>query len=114
MAKKAGVKKTKQNHETFVAAKQAEAAAEAANIEHFAHVATLDLVTIALGRLGFNEDDFDHFDEVMTEVASDYSELYHQDMKDDPEDMWYANDVRERELKQYVGRRYVPMEERYA
>lgn len=48
----------------------------------------------------------------MTEVAAEYSELIADDAKDDPE-LWYSTSTRERELRQYVGSLYVPVEERY-
>lgn len=109
---KQGVKRTKENHQNYVQQKQREAAAAEAEAAHFARVGMMDLVTIALGRLGFNEDDFREFDHKMTEVAAEYSELIADDAKDDP-DLWYSSETRERELRQYVGSLYVPVEERY-
>lgn len=112
MSKKQGVKKTKANHENFVQAAQKEQNAYIEEQKHFTRVAALDIVTIALGRLGFNEDDYAEFDRVMTQVCQDYEELYADDVKDDP-DMWYSNDQREKEIRQYVGSRYVPPQVRY-
>lgn len=105
---KQGVKKTKANHENYLKTKQAEAAI----LRHNARTGMMDLATIALGRLGFNEDDFREFDRVMTEVAEEYSELIADDRKDDPA-LWYSSDRREREIRQYVGGLYVPVKERY-
>ena len=73
---------------------------------------TLDLVTIALGRMGFREARFKKFDEMLTQAAKDYADLITTDIKEDP-DMVYAKATLDRELQQYVGGLFIPYEERY-
>lgn len=72
----------------------------------------MDLVTLALGRMGFRESKFREFDKVLTQVADEYSHDIIEDAERDP-DLWYAKDVMDRELKQYTGRFFVPYDERY-
>ncbi len=72
----------------------------------------MDLVTLALGRMGKREAFFREFDRVLAEVADEYSRDIIKDVEDDPE-LWYTKDVMDRELKQYVGAMFVPYDERY-
>ena len=72
----------------------------------------LDMVTIALGRMGFREARFKKFDETLTAVCEDYGKLILTDSKDDV-DIWYSKDKLDEELKRYVGGMFVPYEERY-
>lgn len=73
---------------------------------------TLDLVTIALGRMGFRESRLRKFDEELTKAARDYADLITTDVKDDKE-MVYAKSTLDRELAQYTGSMFVPYERRY-
>ena len=72
----------------------------------------MDLVTLALGRMGKREAFFREFDRVLAEVADEYSRDIIKDAEDDPE-LWYTKDVMDRELKQYTGAFFVPYDERY-
>lgn len=73
----------------------------------------LDMVTVALGRMGFREARFRKFDETLTAVCEDYGKLILDDSKDDA-DIWYSKDKLDEELKRYVGGLFVPYDERYA
>ena len=72
----------------------------------------LDMVTIALGRMGFREARFKKFDEALSAACEDYGKLMLDDAKDDKE-MWYSKDKLDEELKRYVGGLFVPYDERY-
>lgn len=72
----------------------------------------LDMVTLALGRMGWRESRFRKFDEILTAACDDYGKLILDDAKDDKE-MWYSKDKMDAELKSYVGALFVPFEERY-
>lgn len=73
---------------------------------------TLDLVTIALGRMGFRESRFKRFDEELTKAAKDYADLITSDVRED-KDMVYSKATLDRELQQYTGSMFVPYERRY-
>lgn len=75
-------------------------------------VFTLDMVTAALGRLGWGEQRLRKFDDMLTEVSKDYASLILTDAKDDAE-LVYAKATLDRELQQYTGTLFVPYEERY-
>ena len=72
----------------------------------------MDLVTLALGRMGKREAFFREFDKVLSQVAEEYSREIIDDSKTDL-DLWYSKDVMDRELKQYTGSFFVPHEQRY-
>ena len=72
----------------------------------------MDLVTLALGRMGWRESKFREFDKVLAEVADEYSREIIDDSKTDL-DLWYSKDVMDRELRQYTGSFFVPHEQRY-
>lgn len=82
------------------------------DIRHFSRLFILDHVTVALGRMGFREAKFREFDKVLTEVVDEYQKDYADDLKDDKE-MVYSRACLDRELQQYTGSLFVPMEERY-
>lgn len=73
---------------------------------------TLDMVTCALGRMGFREKRFRDFDKVLTEVCKDYAVLITDDEKAD-KDLVYSKYCLDRELQQYVGSLFLPYDERY-
>lgn len=75
-------------------------------------VFVLDMVTVALGRLGWGEKRLKQFDEMLTEVSKDYAGLILTDSKEDAE-LVYAKATLDRELRQYVGSLFVPYDERY-
>ena len=72
----------------------------------------LDMVTVALGRMGFRESRFKKFDEALTAACEDYGKLILDDSKTDKE-IWYSKDKLDEELKRYVGSMFVPYNERY-
>lgn len=72
----------------------------------------LDMVTIALGRMGFRESRFRKFDEILDEACKDYGEMILEDVKVD-KDLWYSKDKLDEELKRYVGGLFVPYDDRY-
>lgn len=80
---------------------------------HFSRVFQLDMVTLALGRMGFGEKRFRAFDKMLSEVQSEFVDSVHEDMKDDP-DVWYSKGKLDQELKQYTGKFFVPFDRRYA
>ena len=81
-------------------------------IRHHSRVFMLDHVTIALGRLGWSEEQFRAFDKMLTDVMAEYMDDYSTDYKSDRE-MVYSRKCLDREMQQYVGSLFVPEEERY-
>lgn len=79
---------------------------------HLARVYQMDMVTITLGRLGWGEKRFQRFDDTLTEVVKEYGKIFLDDQKDD-KDLWKSKADLDRELAQYVGKRFVPFDERY-
>lgn len=80
-------------------------------IIHFTRMYTLDDVCIALGRMGFTEEQFSRFRDIYSAVADENAVELLDDAKTD-KDLWYSKDKKERELKEYLGSLYVPLEER--
>jgi hypothetical protein len=72
----------------------------------------LDMVTLALGRMGHGEKFFLKFDQKLTEVCDEYSTDILDDAKVD-KDLDYSKSLLDRELKQYVGKLFIPYDERY-
>ena len=72
----------------------------------------LDMVSLALGRMGKRETFFREFDRVLADVTEEYGRDILEDAENDRE-LWYSKDVMDRELKQYTGALFVPYEERY-
>ncbi len=89
----------------------AEFAAFKREIIHFSRMYTLDDVCIALGRMGFTEAQFEAFNRAYSEVANENAVELLDDARTD-KDLWYSKDKKERELKEYLGSLYVPLEER--
>lgn len=83
-----------------------------ANIRDHTRQWTIDLVTIALGRMGFRETRMLKFAETLTGVLNEFAEATLNDFKDD-KSMWYSQDLIERELKEYCGESHAPKEVRY-
>ena len=82
------------------------------HIRHHSRVFMLDHVTIALGRLGWEEEQFREFDKMLKDVVAEYMDDYSTDYKCDRE-MVYSRKCLDREMRQYVGSLFVPEEERY-
>ena len=80
---------------------------------HFARIYTLDDVCIALGRMGFTEEQFACFRDVYSAVAAENAHETLEDSKTD-KDLWYSKETKDRELKEYLGSLYVNREERYS
>lgn len=72
----------------------------------------LDMVTLALGRMGWGEKRFCDFDKMLSQVCAEYAEDIVNDSKDDAE-LAYSKSLLDRELKQYVGKLFIPYDERY-
>lgn len=97
---------------SFVDRLARERQADIATNRRLARTYMLDMVTVALGRMGFRESRFRKFDETLTAVCEDYGKLILADSKDDV-DIWYSKDKLDEELKRYVGSLFVPYEDRY-
>lgn len=82
------------------------------DVRHHARLFQMDMVTIALGRMGWRESKFREFDRVLDQVAIEYSKEIIADSEAD-QDLWYTKDTLDREIKQYVGSMFVPYDERY-
>lgn len=82
-------------------------------VRHHSRVFMMDIVTIALGRLGWGEKRFEKFDKMLTEVSEEYAKLILQDSSDD-KDIVYTKACLDRELQRYVGERFIPYDKRYA
>ena len=96
----------------FMARLQAAQEIRERQVRFHARVFQMDLVTLALGRMGFREKKFDELDKVLAEVAEEYCKEIIADSKAD-QDLWYSKDTIDRELMQYVGKRFIPYDERY-
>ena len=83
-----------------------------AEVRRHSHTYMLDMVTLALGRMGFGEKRLREFDAKLTEASKDFAELILADAKDDP-GIEYTKAVLDRELKQYTGTMFVPYDVRY-
>lgn len=74
---------------------------------------TMDMVTIALGRMGFRATKFSEFFPTVNEVWMDYNDLMREVYKEDP-DLWEAKAKIDREIKLYVGEElFVPYDKRH-
>lgn len=96
----------------YAAVIQARMAQREAEVRHHSHVYMLDMVTLALGRMGWGEKRLKDFDAKLTEVSREFSELILDDVQDDPS-IEYTKAVLDRELAQYTGSLFVPYDERY-
>lgn len=82
------------------------------DIRFHARIFQLDMVTLALGRMGWGEKRLREFDKVLAEVAKEYSFEIISDSQDD-KDCWFSKAKMDEELKQYTGSLFVPYDERY-
>ena len=83
-----------------------------AEVRRHSHTYLLDMVTLALGRMGWGEKRLREFDAKLTEVSQEFAELILEDVKDDPA-IDYTKAVLDRELQRYTGTMFVPYDERY-
>lgn len=74
---------------------------------------TLDVCTIALGRLGWRQKRLERFVRTVEQVINDYDELIRDDQKFGDKDIVYTIGKFEQELKAYCGDKYWPREQRY-
>lgn len=81
-------------------------------IIHFTRMYTLDDVCIALGRMGFKEEQFEAFGKTYSEVANENAAELLEDARTD-KDLWYSKDKKERELRDHLGALYEPPDRRY-
>ena len=72
----------------------------------------MDMVTVALGRMGRREAFFRDFDKVLDEVCTEYGKLILEDAGVDNE-LVYSKACLDRELKSYVGKLFVDYDMRY-
>ncbi len=79
---------------------------------HCARVFQMDMVTIALGRLGYGEKRLGKLDETLLQVAKDMDASAKEEMRYDPE-LWVTCANHEEELKRYAGARYKEPMDRY-
>lgn len=79
---------------------------------HCARVFQMDLVTLALGRMGWGEKRLKQLDEKLMEVVLEMGEDAKEEHKFDPE-LWVTQKHMEDELKQTAGSLYRSKEERY-
>lgn len=96
----------------FVKALQLERERRDAEVRRHARVFTLDMVTIALGRMGWRETKLKEFYRILGDVSEEYAKDIIADSKEDA-DIWYSKGILDRELKQYAGNTFVPYDERY-
>lgn len=112
MGGKKAVKKGSAQSVEYSKAMQAKRELEDNQLRHFTRVWMLDMVTVALGRMGFREARFRKFNDILGQVVEEYDKVFLDDFKDDKE-MVYSRECFERELKMYTGKFYAPEEERY-
>lgn len=72
----------------------------------------MDMVTVALGRMGRRETFFREFDKVLDEVCEEYSKLILDDAAADFE-LVYSKACLDREMKQYTGGLFADYDTRY-
>ena len=73
----------------------------------------MDMVTVALGRMGRREAFFFFFDKVLDEVCTEYGKLILEDAGVDSE-LVYSKACLDREMKQYTGKMFADYDSRYA
>ena len=113
MSKKAGVKKGSAQAADYSKLLKAKRKIEDEELRHFTRVWMMDMVTVALGRMGFRETRFRKFNDLLVQVVEEYDKAFADDLKDD-EQMEYSRACFERELKSYTGAFYSDERERYA
>lgn len=113
MSKKQGVKKGSAQAINYAARLAYSAEAHDMRQREFARQFEADLWALTLGRMGWREKRFGDLAQKLDAVHSEYCADILNDAKDDPE-IWYTKERLEREIKQYVGKYYVPYDERYA
>lgn len=72
----------------------------------------LDMLTVALGRMGYGEKRLADFEKQFSAAYIEYDKLRRDDEKADKEGIYYKS-VLDRELAQYCGSLFEPYEKRY-
>lgn len=112
MSRKQGVKKGSTQAATYMDKLALKASLHDQEQRYFGRVFMCDMWTILLGRMGYREKRFEKIDEDLTAICNEYSTDILNDAKGD-RDIWYLKGALDREIKGYVGKKYVPWEERY-
>ena len=112
MSKKQGVKKGSTQAATYMDKLALKASLHDQEQRYFGRVFMCDMWTILLGRMGYREKRFEKIDEDLTAICNEYSTDILNDAKGD-RDIWYLKGALDREIKGYVGKKYVPWAERY-
>lgn len=81
-------------------------------VRRHSRIFMVDMVTVALGRMGRREAFFRDFDKVLDEVCTEYGKLILEDAGVDNE-LVYSKACLDRELKSYVGKLFVDYDKRY-
>ena len=112
MSKHKGVKKGSAQAVNYAAQLAYSAEAHDMRQREFARQFEADLWTLTLGRLGWREKRFGELVQRLDAVHSEYCAGVLVDAEGDPE-IWYTKETLDREIKRYVGKHYVPYDERY-
>lgn len=109
---KAAVRKTKANKLNYITQRQIEQQMLDKEMRFQTMQYTLDMVIIALGRLGYGAKRLNEIAKMIDEVSREYAEDVVEDSKTDNE-LVYSRTNLDRELKQYIGDNFLPYQERY-
>jgi hypothetical protein len=112
MNKHKGIKKGSAQAVNYAAQLAYSAEISAMRQREFARQFEADLWTLTLGRLGWREKRFSNLVKHLDAVHSEYCKGVLLDAEDDP-DIWYTKETLDREIKRYVGKHFVPYDERY-
>lgn len=112
MSKKQGVKKGANTSMSYIDRLTIKANCHDEEQRFFGRVFMCDMWTIVLGRTGYREKRFERIDKLLSEVCDEYSTDILNGAEDD-RDVWYQKGALDREIKSYVGKMFVPWEERY-
>lgn len=112
MSKKRGVPNGSAQAAGYAAELTMKASMHDSEMRFFARTWMLDMVTIALGRMGFREKRFRDFDKTLEEVCDEYGQDSVTDLAGD-KDIWYTKATLDREIEMYVGTLFVPWDKRY-
>jgi len=112
MSKHKGVKSGSPQAMDYAAKLALKAEAHDMRQREFARQFEADLWTLTLGRLGWREKRFSDLVKHLDAVHSEYCKGVLADAEDDPE-IWYTKELLDREIKRYVGKLYVPYDQRY-
>ena len=112
MSKKQGLKKGANTSMSYMDRLTLKANRHDEEQRFFGRVFMCDMWTIVLGRMGYREKRFEKIDKLLSEVCDEYSTDILNGAEED-RDIWYQKGALDREIKSYVGKIFVPWEERY-